>query len=78
MPQLEKARMQQGDLAQPKINNYKKERKTAVNFQTWGKIWASKFKKLISHPKISIQNNLLQDSQSKLLKCKEKERILKV
>ena len=54
-----------------------KERKTE-NFQNLGEIWTCKFKKLISNPKISVQNNLLQDSQSKLFKCKEKERILKV
>ena len=48
-----------------------------MNFQTWGKIWTSKFKKLISHPKSSIQNNLLQDSQNKLSKCKDRERILR-
>ena len=40
-------------------------------------IWTSKFKKLISHPKTSIQNNLLQDSQNKLSKCKDRERILR-
>ena len=33
-------------------------------------------KKLISNPKFSIQNNLLQDAQSKLSKSKDKERIL--
>jgi len=43
--------------------------------QTWGKIWTCKFKKLISNPKISIQNNLLQDTQSKPSKSKDKERI---
>ena len=48
-----------------------------MNFQTWGMIWTSKFKKLISHPKTSIQTNLLQDSQNKLSKCKDRERILR-
>ena len=68
LPQLEKARMQQGDLA-------KKERKTE-NFPNLGEIWTCKFKKLISNPKISIQNNLLQDAQSKPSKNKDKEKIL--
>ena len=67
LPQLEKARMQPGDLA-------KKERKTE-NFPNLGEIWTCKFKKLISNPKISIQNNLLQDTQSKPSKSKDKERI---
>ena len=37
LPQLEKAHMQQGDLAQQKINNYKKERKTGCEFPNLGK-----------------------------------------
>ena len=57
--------------------------------QQWPQDWKSQFssnpkesqcqrmlKKLISNPKISIQNNLLQDAQSKLSKSKDKERIL--
>jgi len=54
-----------------------KERKTE-NFQNLGEIWTCKFKKLISNPKISIQNNLLQDAQSKPSKSKDKERTLNV
>lgn len=35
----------------------------AENFLNLGKIRTSKFRTLIGHPKISVQNNLLQNAQ---------------
>lgn len=42
------------------------------NFPTWGEIWTSKFKPLMGHSKVSIQNDHLQETYNKTV-CNQRQ-----